>query len=245
MTASTNIVRLQDMVRLSTPGVLDGTIRMEVFNVLKEFFQRTDAWLLELPVYIVPLICDYQLNPCQNVVVNRLMGLGRSDNPNASFSYVPMCPQQFFAAGGSNTSYGLQNPLFRSWRGAMLLNAGAKTPIMRIVDNPSSNETWIATVALAPCDPVDSDGFVEPPDWVMEKYLRGIASGVISALMLQPGKPYSSLPGAQYHGRKFNEAVGLARKEVRHMFVWGAQRWAFPMGGYNTPRPRLPTGGGM
>ena len=48
MTASTNIVRLQDMVRLSTPGALDGTIRMEVFNVLKEFFQRSDAWLLEL-----------------------------------------------------------------------------------------------------------------------------------------------------------------------------------------------------
>ena len=106
-----------------------------------------------------------------------------------------------------------------------------KTPILRIIDNPSANETWVATVALTPCDPTDQDGFVEPPDWVMEKYLRGIASGVISALMLQPGKPYSSLPGAQYHGRKFNEAVGLARKEVRHMFTWGAQRWDFPHGG--------------
>ena len=244
MTASTNIVRLQDMVRLSTPGALDGTIRMEVFNVLKEFFQRSDAWLLELPVYIVPHICDYQLNPCQNVVINRLMGLGRSDNPNATFSYVPMCPQQFYAAGGDSTNFGLQNPLFRSWRGAMLLNAGARH---------RSCGSWITRhpmrlggdSALTPCDPVDSDGFVDPPDWVMEKYLRGIASGVISALMLQPGKPYSSLPGAQYHGRKFNEAVGLAKKEVRHMFVWGAQRWNFPMGGYNTPRPRLPTGWGM
>ena len=38
---------------------------MEVFNVLKEFFQRTDAWLLELPVYIVPQINDYQLNPAR------------------------------------------------------------------------------------------------------------------------------------------------------------------------------------
>ena len=54
--------------------------------------------------------------------------------------------------------------------------------------------------------------------------------------MLQPGKPYSSLPGAQYHGRKFNEAVGLARKEVRHMFLFGAQRWDFPHG-WNNPAP--------
>lgn len=240
--ATTNIVRLQDMVRLSTPGALDGAIRLEVYNVLKEFFQRSDAWLLELPVYIVPHICDYQLNPCQNVAINRLMGLGRSDNPQAVFSYVPMCPPQFYAAGGTTTSAELQNPMFRSHREAVLLNAGAKMPIMRIVDNPSSNETWIVTVALTPCDPVDSDGFVDPPDWVMEKYLRGIASGVISALMLQPGKPYSSLPGAQFHGRKFNEAVGLARKEVRHMFLFGAQRWNFPTG-WNNPRPRWPTGG--
>ena len=175
--ASTNLARLQDMVRLSAPGALDGAIRLEVFNVLKEFFQRTDAWMLELPIYIVPNINDYQLNPCQNVVVNRLMGLGRSDNPNASFSYAPMCPPQFYAAGGSgsNVSYGLQNPLFRSYRNAVLLNAGARTPIMRIMDNPSANETWIATLALTPCDPTDQDGFVDPPDWVMEKYLRGLS----------------------------------------------------------------------
>ena len=82
-----------------------------------------------------------------------------------------------------------------------------------------------------------------PPDWVLEKYLNAIASGVASALMLQPGKPYScQMPGAQYHGRKFNEGVGLARTEIRNMFTYGGQRWNFP-GGWNTPRPRLPTSG--
>ena len=116
MTASTNIVRLQDMVRVSAPGALDGVIRIEVFNVLKEFFQRTDAWLLELPVYIVPQINDYQLNPCQNVVVNRLMGLGRADNPNAVFHLRADVPAAVFCCerDGYTANEG-QNPLFRTY----------------------------------------------------------------------------------------------------------------------------------
>ena len=244
MTASTNIVRLQDMVRIAAPGALDGMIRLECYNTLKEFCQRTDCWLLEIPVYIVPQINDYQLNPCQGAVVNRLMGLGRSDNVNANLTYAPMCPPQFFAASENGQMYEAQNPLFRSRRDGVLLNAGSRNPILRIFENPSADEVWIATLALTPSDPVDSDGFVDPPDWVMEKYLRGIASGVICALMLQPGKPYSSLKGAEYHGRKFNEVIGLAKTEVRHMFTFGGQRWNFPQG-WNTPRPRLPTGGSL
>jgi hypothetical protein len=134
-----------------------------------------------------------------------------------------------------------QNPLFRTRRVGFLLNAGSKCPFLRIDMNPNVTETWIATVSLNVCDPTDADGFAEPPDWVMEKWNTYISSGVICRLMLQPGKPYSSLPGAQYHGRKFNEGVGLARTEVRRMFTYGSQRWNYPSG-WNTPRPRLPYG---
>jgi hypothetical protein len=243
MSASTNIVRLLDMVRIAAPGALDGMIRMECFNTLKEFFQRSDAWLLELPLYVIPVVNDYQLETGQNVVVNRLMAVGRPDNPVTPLPpYAPTCPPQFYASSDLDTLNEGQNPLFRSPREGVLLNAGVKCPILRITQNPSANETWIVIVSLTPCDPVDSDGFVEPPGWAMEKYLKGMASGVICSLMLQPGKPYSSLKGAEYHGRKFNEAVGLARTEVRRMFVYGGQNWQFP-GGWNAPRPRLPTSG--
>ena len=211
---------------------------------LKEFFQRTNCWLLELPVFISPPSNDYVLNTGQNVVVNRLMGLGRPQTPPPADlgTYAPMCPPQFLASVVTDTANEGQNPLFRSPRSGILLNAGAKCPILRIDQNPNVEETWVVTLALTPCDPTDKDGFVSPPDWVLEKYLNAIASGVASALMLQPGKPYSSMPGAQYHGRKFNEGVGLARTEIRNMFTYGGQRWNFP-GGWNTPRPRLPTSG--
>jgi hypothetical protein len=236
---STNMARLQDIVRVNCGGALDGVIRMEIYATLKEFFQRTDAWLLELPVFIEACSNDYQIDTGQNVVVNRLMALERPRSPPPPGGpwppgYLPMHPPQFLpAAQGQDTqNTEAQDPLFRTQRSGVLLNAGAKCPILRIFQNPAVPETWIMTVALTPCDPTDPDGFVCPPDWVMEKYLSYLASGVMSKLMLQPGKPYSSLQGAQYHGRKLNEGVGLARTEVRRMFAYGAQRWNFP-GGWN------------
>ncbi|HWI69133.1 MAG TPA: hypothetical protein VNS88_12270 [Nitrospiraceae bacterium] len=233
---TTNMARLNDMVRISAPGALDGIIRMEVFNVLKDFFQRTNCWLIEVPVYIVATTNDYQIETGQNVIVNRLMGLGRLDSPpplDGSWlsAYAPMCPPQYLtAAHGQGTE--AQDPLFRTRRVGALLNPGTKCPILRIFENPAAEEVWVATLALNTGDPTDPDGFVSPPDWIVEKYLRHLASGVICQLMLQPAKPYSSLPGAQYHGRKFNEGVGLARTEIRHMFNYSGQAWAFP-GGWN------------
>jgi hypothetical protein len=159
-------------------------------------------------------------------------------------TYAPMCPPQYLASYEGGTAYEGQNPLFRTRRDGYLLNAGSKHPILRIGENSGANEIWIATLALTPTDPTDSDGFASLPDWVLEKYLDYIASGVLKRLYLQPAKSYSSLPGAQYHGRKFNEGVGLCRREVRDMFGYGAQRWLFPQG-WNAPRPRLPSGGSV
>ena len=125
-----------------------------------------------------------------------------------------------------------QNPdLFgHGGQGRTFLNAGSKCPILRIYENPTATEIWVATLALTTCDPTDSDGFVAPPDWIMEKYLRYLVSGVVCQMMLQPGKPYSSVPGSQYHGRVFNQGVGLARTEVRNLFNYGGQNWSFPQG---------------
>jgi hypothetical protein len=232
---TTNMARLNDMVRMTCGGALDGVIRMEMYNTLKDWFQRTDSWLLEVPIYIQPYTNDYQIGTGQNVVVNRLMGLDRPRSPPPSGEplvppYLPMCPPQFLSTVGPDMDSEAQDPLFRTQRAGVLLNAGAKCPILRIRDNPTAEEVWIATLALTPCDPTDADGFTSPPDWVMEKYLNYIANGVNMRLMLQPGKPYTSLPGSQFHGRMFNQGVGLCRTEVRRMFTYASQRWQFPGG---------------
>jgi hypothetical protein len=223
------------MVRMTCGGALDGVIRLELMNTLREFFQRTDSWLFEVPIYIVPYTNDYQVQTCQpSTVVSRLMGLDRprSPLPTAYFDadYLPMCPPQYLSTVGQGGSEEAQDPLFRVQRAGVLLNASSKCPILRIRDNPTANETWIATLALVPTDPTDSEGLPTFPEWIAERYLNYLANGVNMRLMLQPGKPYSSLPGAQYHGRMFNQGVGLCRTEVRRMFGYATQRWAFPQG---------------
>lgn len=243
---TTTFARIQDRARIAAPGALDGVIRMELYDTLKEFFARTDSWLFELPVYISSTTNDYQIDTCQNAIVQRLMALERPLSPPLGtptpLSYLPMCPPQYLPVAQNDAGpTESQNPMFRTRRVGVLLNAGTKCPFLRIDTNPNADEMWVATLSLNICDPMDADGFAEPPDWVMEKWSGYISSGVISRLMLQPGKPYSSLPGAQYHGRRFNDGVGLARTEVRRMFTYGSQRWRFPSG-WNAPRPRLPYG---
>ena len=243
---TTNMARLNDKVRINAPGALDGMIRMVTYDALKEFFQRTDAWIFEIPIFIENTTNDYMIETGQNVIVQRLMSLERPRTPVPPEApwppgYAPMQPLQFLSV--SDREYGRytegQNPLFRTRRTGILLNGGSRCPILRIDMNPQVNEVWVATLSLNICDPLDDEGWACPPEWVMENWLNYIASGAICQLMLQPGKPYSSMPGSQYHGRKFNEGVGLARTAVRRMFTYGSQRWTYPYG-WNTPRPRLP-----
>jgi len=99
---TTNMARLNDLVKINAPGALDGMVRLQIYEMLKEFFQRTNIWLLELPIFIVPQTNDYQLTTGQNVVVNRLMGLDRPRSPPPPSGpwppqYVPMCPPQYLS----------------------------------------------------------------------------------------------------------------------------------------------------
>lgn len=230
MTASVSVVRLLDQVRMDCPGVTNGILRQTMFNVLREFFRRSNIWLFELPIYIVPGTNDYTLQTCQNAIVIRLMALEKPQNfPGDPIEYVPGCPPQFIQYPNAMPGYETQNPYPRVSRDGGLLLAGTKCPVLRIYWNPGSNDTWIATLSMSVADPVDSQGLPSDlPDWIIEKYFDYIANGVAGKLMVSPNKPYSSPKMAEYHNRKFHEGVGLARTENRHMFAYGGQRWIFP-----------------
>ena len=182
---------------------------------------------------------DYLIDTGQNVVVNRLMGIARVEPyPGVSLEYAPTNPPQFLIDSNPQTGSQINNPLFRTPREAVLLNAGTPTPVLRIFHNPGPNQLWVATLALNIVDPLDADGLPIVPQSIMEKYKDAIGDGAISRLMAQGGKPYSNEQGAAFHGRKFNQGVGLARQEVRDMFTYGGQRWTYPIG-WRSYKPRL------
>jgi hypothetical protein len=230
---TTPITRIIDRVRYNCPGATEGIMRAEFYNALSEFFGRTNIWLFEMLVPIVAATNDYILDTGQNVVVNRLMGLGRVDPlPSSNIQYAPMDPPQFLMDSNPPSGPTTNNLIFRIAREGMLLNAGTPNPVLRIMFN-SGPQIWIATVALNIVDPLDADGLPVVPQWIMEKYKDAIGDGVISRMMTQAGKPYSNEQGAAFRGRKFNQGVGLARQEVRSMLTYGAQRWSYPGGWSN------------
>lgn len=240
--ATTSFIRIIDAARTHCPAALEGTMRRELFDVLREFFDVSSIWLFQLPVFVQPNANDYVLNPNQNVIVTKLMDLSRPRTPPPlPIAYLPMTPPQYLqiwnvnGVGGTNEAI---DPLFNVPREGMLLDAGIQTPILRIRWNPQAYETWIATLALNLADPTDGEGLPNVPDWILTKYYRYIIDGLIMRLMLEPGKPYSSQTGAAFHGRKFNYGCGVARTESRHMFTYSAQRWAFPQG-WNYRRPYI------
>lgn len=236
---TTPLARIIDTVRINCPGYVDGTVRLELYNTLNEFFQRTNVWLFELPLTIVPETNDYVLDTGQNVVINRLMSLGEMQrSPNLVLEYAPTNPPQFLLDANSQNGPEVNNWRFRTPQAGILLNAGVATPVLRIGFNPGPSRIWVAVLALNITDPLDADGLPVVPTWIMEKYRDILGHGVISRMMTQAGKPYSNEQGGAFHGRKFNQGVGLAREEVRAMFAYGGQRWAFP-GGWTNNRARF------
>lgn len=93
---------------------------------------------------------------------------------------------------------------------------------------PTSEETFIATLILNVDDPTDRDDFPQFPSWILKKYMEGIMDGILGRMMSQPAKPYANERLAIYHMRRFRVAMVKAKTEWRHGQLFGAQRWQFP-----------------
>jgi hypothetical protein len=68
--------RILDSARVRLPGALDGAMQLELFNVLKEFTQRTNIWREEISFSAVAGETEYDLSSSTpSATINRLLGL--------------------------------------------------------------------------------------------------------------------------------------------------------------------------
>ena len=75
--ASPSIMRILDTARVHAPGALDGALRMEFFNTLKDFLRVTCLWQEFLTVYVATDAYDYDLVTASRGVIHMLMSLGK------------------------------------------------------------------------------------------------------------------------------------------------------------------------
>ena len=205
--ASLDLTRLMANCRVHLPGALDTAIQFELFNVLDDFFQNTNIWQEDITF---------------NVTAGDFAVLGQPAPDKAVIYYIEQSSvSNMIRLMGIMDNNNLPVAGYMVTPGEITLQL-----------SPGNTTTFTATVALTIDDPVAASGanagFPEFPDWVLDRYLMGIISGVVSRMMMQPAKPYSSPQLSTYHGRKFSQATQRAKGEALHQNVNNGQTWSFP-----------------
>lgn len=185
--------RLMDSARVRLPSAMEGVLKLELFQVLKEFTQRSNVWQETIGFEVSPEEVDYELTPENDAAINRLIYVTPADTPTVA---IP---------------------------------ATMSTPgVVRLLRMPSEAQLLSAVVALTVIDPTDEAGFPQFPEGLLEKYFSGILDGVLSRMMSQPAKPYSSEKSAAVHGFRFRQATNLAKREAQAGNTFRVQTWRFP-----------------
>lgn len=202
--ANVPVARILDTARIQLPGALDGTLRLELFNTLKAFFERSDCWRECICVPVSPGHPLYELPTHDLASVVRLLWL----------EGVRPCPTT--------------DPLAHGPPKRGFLTRTGNYAHLRVGEYPSSAESWHAHVSFSVIDPTDHEGMPTIPDWIIERYFTYLTNGLVSRMAMHPGKPYSNRDLAVFHGRNFNTGVNLAKTEADGGYTRDAQNWSFP-----------------
>ena len=99
------INRLFDNVRIRAPGVIDDTIKLEFYNVLKELFDDSNCWFEDVPVPVTSGVTDYVVTPTGVCQIVRLYGVLDADDHQVNATYLPPDTLQLFTAPSLSSTY--------------------------------------------------------------------------------------------------------------------------------------------
>ena len=201
---SLTLDRFMNDLRVRLPGATDDAIYLEVFNTLDEFCKETNAWQERIRLSVNSDHLEYEIEPEENrAIIVRLL-------------WVTM-------ATGED-----ENALSDIRRPGVL--ASLPRPDLIVFALPPSDEAlYYATVALTVIDPVNTNTlFPEIPEWFLVTYSQDLKDGIISKMVSQPSKPYTSREAFLYHGRRFRNAISRVRIAVNHQNTYGTEAWRYP-----------------
>jgi hypothetical protein len=89
-----HVQRIIDSARVSLPGATDGTMRLELFNVVEEFCRETNAWQDVSCLTLCPQQCEYPIYSTDgNGEIYRLLGVENACPTDPKFtarSWMPI-----------------------------------------------------------------------------------------------------------------------------------------------------------
>lgn len=79
-TLSLELTRLLNKVQMRLPGALDSAVKIELFDVLDEFFKGSNIWTEDIDVDVDDTTDTYDVVPTDDGQINRLIGIVNSDS---------------------------------------------------------------------------------------------------------------------------------------------------------------------
>jgi hypothetical protein len=232
--------RLMQTLRVHTPGATDPVIELELYNSVDEFFRRTSAWQMEIPIELVKNQTEYAFPVPVNSTVVRVIGVTQNKLPvpaaggtgQTQSSLGILDPESTFpdgdAAFGPSES-DIADGVF-SW-------AVYRPDYITTTTAPDEEqrkypmEVLLALSLSRSCLECEDCGEWDIPEWMFDMYFQNWLDGTLGRLYGMPAKPWFNPAIAGYHARRFRNAMAFRKQETPRGFTWGQPGpWRFPRG---------------
>lgn len=233
--------RLMQTLRVEAPGAPDGIIQLQLFNVMDEFFRRTNAWRFANDVELKENVREYPLDLPTDTQFVRMLGAARNGLPvpaapavggTASISSLGLLvPELTFPDGDSEFApsetdlasgvftYAVYRPEYVTFTGPTDEEA-RKFPISLVM------ALTLATSCIE-CDCAEW-GLEE---WMYDMFFQDWIDGTLGRLMGMASKPWSNTTLGPYHARRFRNAMAFRKQEANRGFAYGVPGWRYPRQG--------------
>jgi hypothetical protein len=229
--------RLLQTVKITAPGVPDGTISVQLFNAIDEFLRRTSTWRVENDVQMEDATYVYDIVIPPDSVVVRALGATHNGIPVMSTasgvvqsSTGTLEPHDTFPDGDVNYEpfrIDLVNPpntftysLFRP-------------NYISVTAPPTGDAQQYPLKLLLALSIAQSCLECDCGDWMLEEWMYDMffqdwLDGVLFKLYTMPAKPWSNPQLSIYHGKRWRQAMAYRKQEAKRGYVYNVPTWRFP-----------------
>lgn len=188
------------------PGALRPVVRNELAATFKEFYQRSSSLREVATASVVSGTSAYIATATDpaTIVIKPLQ-----------VAYNGRPPLRILTRKPDRVDYPLGSPTHWYLTGIDVVN---------LWPQPQENITNGLSIYQLLRPNTDADAV---PDISLEEHFDTIMDGLLGRMMQQPAKPYSNLPLAQYHLKRFRSQIALYKGLANKGGVPGGAGWSF------------------
>lgn len=231
--------RLLQTITIEAPGATPDLISLQLFNVMDEFFRRTQTWKYQNEIQLTQDITEYDLALPVNAAMVRVLGVSHNGVPVTSTSAAGVvqtalgrlnpdltfpdgdsmyAPQVMDLRGDGTFTYAIYRPEYITT---------SFTPDAEQVKYPLL--VWLILSLNKSCLECDCDDWAVE-EWMWDMFFDNWLDGTLGRLMGMINKPWSNPVMASYHGKRFRNAMAFRKQEAMRNYVFGIPGWRFPRG---------------